>query len=104
MVEHSKRLWRCGTAVAVATFAALSLGLAGAASAAEPGVHVDPGSPAGKEYALPLDQARNDQHRNHAQQQPHGKRRGFRLEADEDGGIGDFGETGIGRTNRFTGC
>jgi hypothetical protein len=31
-----------------------------AASAAEPGVHVDPGSPAGKEYALPLDQVRRD--------------------------------------------
>jgi hypothetical protein len=29
-------------------------------SAAQPGVHVDPGSPAGKEYALPLDQARRD--------------------------------------------
>jgi hypothetical protein len=28
------------------------------ASALEPGVHVDPGSPAAKEYALPLDQAR----------------------------------------------
>src|SRR3954469_3314415 len=31
-----------------------------AAAAAEPGVHVDPGSPAGKEYALPLDQAKRD--------------------------------------------
>jgi hypothetical protein len=29
-----------------------------AASALEPGVHVDPGSPAAKEYALPLNQAR----------------------------------------------
>jgi hypothetical protein len=29
-----------------------------AASGLEPGVHVDPGSPAAKEYALPLDQAR----------------------------------------------
>ncbi|MCW3027097.1 MAG: hypothetical protein JWN81_308 [Solirubrobacterales bacterium] len=28
------------------------------ASALEPGVHVDPGSPAAKEYALPLNQAR----------------------------------------------
>jgi hypothetical protein len=31
-----------------------------AAVAAEPGVHIDPGSPAGKEYALPVDQARRD--------------------------------------------
>jgi hypothetical protein len=30
------------------------------AAAVEPGVHVDPGSPAGKEYALPLDQARRE--------------------------------------------
>ena len=29
-----------------------------AANALEPGVHVDPGSPAAKEYALPLNQAR----------------------------------------------
>jgi len=29
-----------------------------AASGLEPGVHVDPGSPAAKEYALPLNQAR----------------------------------------------
>jgi hypothetical protein len=33
---------------------------AGAAQAADPGVHVDPKSPAGKEYALPLQQARRD--------------------------------------------
>jgi hypothetical protein len=30
-----------------------------AAAALEPGVHVDPGSPAAKEYALPLNQARS---------------------------------------------
>jgi len=30
-----------------------------AASALEPGVHVNPGSPSGKEYALPLTQARH---------------------------------------------
>ena len=60
MVEHSKWLWRCGAAGGVAIVAALVLGLGGTASAVEPGVHVDPGSPAGKEYAIPLDQARND--------------------------------------------
>jgi hypothetical protein len=32
---------------------------AGSALALEPGVHVDPGSPAAKEYALPLNQARD---------------------------------------------
>jgi hypothetical protein len=32
--------------------------LAAPAAALEPGVHVDPGSPAAKEYALPLSQAR----------------------------------------------
>lgn len=42
--------------------AILAVGLpttpAGAATGLEPGVHVDPGSPAAKEYALPLSQAR----------------------------------------------
>jgi hypothetical protein len=38
----------------VATFAAPAL----AAAQLAPGVHVDPGSPAGKEYAVPLAQAR----------------------------------------------
>lgn len=33
---------------------------AGPAAAAEKGVHFDPGSPAGTEYALPLAQARNE--------------------------------------------
>jgi hypothetical protein len=44
--------------------AALAPALAATAPAvpalAQSGVHVDPGSPAGKEYALPLDQARRD--------------------------------------------
>jgi hypothetical protein len=43
-------------------FVMLAVGWIGAfapaASALEPGVHVDPGSPAAKEYALPLAQAR----------------------------------------------
>ncbi len=43
-----------------ATFAVLTVLLTpAAASAAEPGVHADPGSPSGKEYALPFDQARH---------------------------------------------
>jgi len=44
------------------TLAVIALGClaasAQAASGLEPGVHVDPGSPAAKEYALPLNQAR----------------------------------------------
>jgi hypothetical protein len=40
--------------VAICSFATS----AGAATGLEPGVHVDPGSPAAKEYALPLNQAR----------------------------------------------
>ncbi len=38
--------------------AAAALVAPGPATAAEKGVHVDPGSPAGKEYAVPLDQGR----------------------------------------------
>jgi hypothetical protein len=36
----------------------LSTGAAQAATGLEPGVHVDPGSPAAKEYAIPLQRAR----------------------------------------------
>jgi len=35
-----------------------TLGVPGAALAQEPGVHFDPGSPAGKEYAIPLAEGR----------------------------------------------
>ena len=43
-------------------FSTLGLALVGSpvATAQDDGVHVDPNSPAGKEYALPLDQARRD--------------------------------------------
>ena len=45
----------------VAAFVALALvGAPGVAAAAEPGVIVDPDSPTGKEYAIPLDKARSD--------------------------------------------
>jgi hypothetical protein len=40
--------------------ALLLLGTPGAASAQERGVHVDPGSPAGKEYAIPIERARRE--------------------------------------------
>ena len=36
------------------------LGVPASAGAAEPGVHVDPGSPAGKEYAIPIERARRE--------------------------------------------
>jgi hypothetical protein len=44
--------------VAVLAMSCVVSAPAPAASALEPGVHVDPGSPAAKEYALPLNQAR----------------------------------------------
>lgn len=48
-----------GVKLAVLALAiACPLAPAQAASGLEPGVHVDPGSPAAKEYALPLNQAR----------------------------------------------
>jgi hypothetical protein len=40
--------------------ALLLLGAPGTASAQERGVHVDPGSPAGKEYAIPIERARRE--------------------------------------------
>jgi hypothetical protein len=40
--------------------ALLAPAAAGAASGDEPGVHVDPDSPAGKEYAIPLERARQE--------------------------------------------
>jgi hypothetical protein len=48
------RAWR-GLAALVAT---ASLGVPGAAQAQEPGVHVDPDSPSGREYVIPLEEAR----------------------------------------------
>jgi hypothetical protein len=53
---------RAGRVSTLFTFAALavvcSTTLVASASALEPGVHIDPGSPAAKEYALPVSQAR----------------------------------------------
>ena len=48
-----------GRSAALAALASACLAASpGSAGALEPGVHVDPGSPAAKEYALPLNQAR----------------------------------------------
>jgi len=55
-----KQVWRSLVGVSAGALAILAFVAAPGATAAEPGVHVDPGSPAGKEYAIPLDQARND--------------------------------------------
>jgi len=44
--------------IVAASLAAGGLSTAGPAAALEPGVHIDPGSPAAKEYALPVTQAR----------------------------------------------
>jgi hypothetical protein len=47
----------CGALAVLAVW--LPVTPAAAASALEPGVHIDPGSPAEKEYVLPLNQARH---------------------------------------------
>ena len=53
------RAVRVSALITVAAMAAsISAQLASPASGLEPGVHVDPGSPAAKEYALPVNQAR----------------------------------------------
>jgi hypothetical protein len=44
----------------VAAIAGLALATPGSASAIDPGVNYDPGSPAGKEYAIPLVEGRSD--------------------------------------------
>jgi hypothetical protein len=52
---------RTGAALTVvASGAVMALTAATGAGAQEPGVHIDPGSPTGKEYAVPLSQARGD--------------------------------------------
>jgi hypothetical protein len=50
-------VWKPKVSVVCMTLAG-TLGLPGAALAQEPGVHLDPGSPAGKEYAIPLAEGR----------------------------------------------
>lgn len=56
---QSRTIRRTWTAAIVAIAAAsLGAGAAGASTRPAPGVHIDPGSPAAKEYAIPLGQAR----------------------------------------------
>ena len=54
---RAARVWGAFISVAAVAAGVLAL-LATSAFALEPGVHIDPGSPAAKEYALPVDQAR----------------------------------------------
>jgi hypothetical protein len=56
MPSQTSLRWPVCAAVSLAFFGAN----AGQGVAQDDGVHVDPKSPAGKEYALPLDQARRD--------------------------------------------
>ena len=46
--------------IAAAVIAGATLGIPTGASAQEKGVHLDPDSPAGKEYAVPIDRARRE--------------------------------------------
>jgi hypothetical protein len=57
-LKDDRALANTGILVALALAIGLSGVTATASSALEPGVHADPGSPAAKEYALPLAQAR----------------------------------------------
>ncbi len=45
---------------AVTLLLTLALTTASVAAASEPGVHVDPGSPAGKEYQIPVSSTRSE--------------------------------------------
>jgi hypothetical protein len=56
MLSLARIRWAVGSAVLLLILA----GGAGDAIAQDDGVHVDPKTPAGKEYALPLDSARRD--------------------------------------------
>jgi hypothetical protein len=57
-IEDARPIVATRILLTLALAAALSVSLASTSLALEPGVHVDPGSPAAKEYALPLGQAR----------------------------------------------
>jgi hypothetical protein len=67
-----------------------------AASALEPGVHVDPGSPAAKEYALPLDQARQTGTESSSQPSSEGGLFGAGIKPPGSGGSSHGGGGGTG--------
>jgi hypothetical protein len=57
--ESSRTRHQTGMMVLLAsTWVMIQLGLASSGWAAQPGVHIDPNSPAAKEYSIPLGQAR----------------------------------------------
>lgn len=85
--------------VAVAIIAAAALPVQPAA--AQDGVHFDPDSPAGKEYALPLDQARDEASGDAADRAP-GERAPL-FGAGIPGGGGSGGEGAIGREGETSG-
>ncbi|MCW3057335.1 MAG: hypothetical protein JWO21_1304 [Solirubrobacterales bacterium] len=84
-------------AVAACTLCCV-LASAQAASALEPGVHVDPGSPAAKEYALPLDQARQTGTESSSQPSSEGGLFGAGIKPPGSGGSSRGGGTGGGGT------
>ena len=59
-MPYSGTMRRTWTAALSALGALILLGTPASAGAAEKGVHVDPGSPAGKEYAIPIERARRE--------------------------------------------
>ncbi|MEA2199942.1 MAG: hypothetical protein QOI89_538 [Solirubrobacteraceae bacterium] len=91
-------------AVAACTLCCV-LASAQAASALEPGVHVDPGSPAAKEYALPLDQARQTGSESSSQPTSEGGLFGAGIKPPGSGGSrgGGGGGTGGGTGGSATG-
>jgi hypothetical protein len=91
-------------AVAACTLCCV-LASAQAASALEPGVHVDPGSPAAKEYALPLDQARQTGTESSSQPNSEGGLFGAGIKPPGSGGSSRGGGTrgGSGGTGSRTG-
>jgi hypothetical protein len=87
-------VWRRG-AIAVSVVCCLTA-FPQMASALEPGVHVDPGSPAAKEYALPLDQARQTGSESTSQQSSEGGLFGAGIKPPGSGGSPRGGRRGGG--------
>jgi hypothetical protein len=86
---------RINAAVTVCTLCCF-LATAQAAGALEPGVHVDPGSPAAKEYALPLDQARQTGSESSSQPSSEGGLFGAGIKPPGSGGSSRGGTGGSG--------
>jgi hypothetical protein len=89
--------------VLVALVAILTLAAPGSSSAAG-GVHFDPESPAGKEYALPLDEARNEAAGtgNEGPEGSSGSRSGSKVESGESAPLFGEGVSGGGSRSGAT--